>query len=128
MSVSNQSIRIRIDGVEEVNAAFLKAGADAQDIKELMDEVGTIVQRAAQPPVVSGQLAASVRSGAGKTKAIVAAGGVRTPYGPVVHYGWDRRNIAPNPFLVNALQKQQVAVYNKIDDGMRMLLKKNNLK
>jgi hypothetical protein len=130
MSISNQSVGtvIKVYGTEKVNRAFLQAGADAQDIKKVMEEAGKVVEKSANPPILSGQLAASVRSGAGKTKAIISAGGDRTPYGPVIHYGWGARGITPNPFLMNALQRQSKNVYNIIDNGIEDILKKSNLK
>lgn len=130
MSISNQSVRtvFIVSGIEAVNRAFYQAGADAQDIQKVMEEAGRVVKRAANPPVVSGELAASIRSGAGKTKALITAGGDRTPYGPVVHYGWAARGITPNPFLMNALQRQSNNVYNIIDNGIDDILKKTNLK
>lgn len=119
--------RVNVKGLTKTVRALERAGADAQDMKSLMHEIGNIVVRAAQPPQVSGVLAGTIRAGKGKTKAVVRAGGARAPYAGVIHYGWPARNIAPQPFLTNALQAERTAVFNALDDGIADILRKNDL-
>ena len=57
---------------------------------------------AAMAPHRSGTLAGSVRGNQAKTMAAVRAGGARVPYAGPIHWGWPRRNIAAQPFLVDA--------------------------
>jgi hypothetical protein len=130
MSIRSQSVRpiITIIGANEVKRSFLQAASDATDVQNVMKDIGKVVAKSANPPVVSGQLAASVRYGAGKTKAIISAGGETTPYGPVIHYGWGARGIPANPFLMNALQRQSSNIYGKINIGIYQILKLANLK
>lgn len=125
---SQDGVRVRVDGLSKTFRAMSKAGADSQDMKVLMHELGMIVVKATNPPVVSGRLAGTIRAGRGKTKAVVRAGGARAPYGPVIHYGWPARGITPQPFLLNALQRKRGDVLSALDDGIEDLLRKNNLK
>lgn len=119
---------VKVEGLSKLNRALTQAGVDSTDMKTLMHEIGTMVIRAANPPVYTGRLAQSLKAGRGKTKAVVKAGGARVPYGPVIHYGNANRNIEPNPFLLTALQQQKQEVVNMINNGIGDVLRKNNLK
>lgn len=126
-TIVNGDVRVRVEGLGQTLRKMSKAGADAQDMKDLMHSIGMLVVNAAAPPHLSGALAGSLRAGRGKTKAVVRAGGARVPYAGVVHYGWPARGIAPNPFILNALQAQRSNVLGKLDDGIEELLRKNDL-
>lgn len=107
-----------------------KAGTDAEDMRSLMVSLGMIVVQAARPrtPVLNGRLQATLRPGRGKTKSVIRAGGARTPYAGVIHYGWPKRNIAPQPFVTEAVSATQSQVLSALDEGIGDLLKKQNLK
>jgi phage gpG-like protein len=96
-------------------------------MKQLMYDIGMLVVRASLPPVLTGRLRDSIRAGRGKTKAVVRAGGARIPYAPIIHYGYPARNIQPRPFLLEALQKERGDVFDKLEDGIDDILRKNNL-
>jgi len=125
---ANGSQSVRIDGLRKLNKAFRDAEVNAQDQKDLMHSLGQIVVRAANVPAESGVLSTTVRAGRGKTKAVVRAGGAKAPYAGVVHYGWPAHNIAPNPFLLNALDSSTTEIVDALSDGIGDVLRKANLK
>lgn len=125
--VVNGTTRIRVEGLRRTVRALEQSGADAQDMKDLMHALGSIIVNAAQPPAVSGRLAGTVRAGRGKTKAVVRAGGARAPYAGVIHYGWPAHNIAPQPFLSAALQAERSDVLRALEDGLEDITRRNNL-
>jgi hypothetical protein len=127
VSSSFKGTSVKTQGLAKTSRALLQAGADSQDMKQLMHEIGLLVVRAAQPPVFTGRLASSLKSGRGKTKAVVRAGGARVPYAPIIHYGDRNRNIEPQPFLLQALQSERGDVLTKLEDGIQDILRKNNL-
>jgi hypothetical protein len=127
VNVSQSGVYVRTRGLARLSRSLNKAGADSQDLKQLMREIGMLVVNAAQPPVLTGRLAASMRAGNSKTKAVVRAGGARVPYAPVIHYGWRDRNIEPQPFFITALQRKTGAIIKKVDDGIEDILRKNDL-
>lgn len=120
--------RVSVKGLNRAVRNLEKAGVDAGDMKELMHAIGMIVVRAANAPEKSGALAGTVRAGRGKTKAVVRAGGAKTPYAGVIHYGNPHTGLRANPFLVNALQRERADVLGALEDGIDDLLKKNDLK
>ena len=120
-------VRVTVKGLSKTSRALSKAGADAKDMKDLMHRIGSLVVGAAQPPVKSGRLKASIRAGRGKTKSVVRAGGARIPYAGVIHYG-GYHNISPHPFLVRAVQQERPAVLSTLDKGIDEILRKNGLK
>jgi len=127
LSKSYLGVSIRTEGLSRTIRAMEKAGADSQDMKQLMFDIGMLVVRASLPPVLTGRLKSSIRAGRGKTKAVIRAGGQRVPYAPVIHYGYATRNIEPQPFLLDALQRKKADAFNKLEDGIDNILHKNNL-
>lgn len=119
--------RVRVTGVRKAVRALEAAGADAQDMRDLMHDLGNIVVQAAAPPSVSGRLAGTIRAGRGKTKAVVRAGGARAPYAGVIHYGWPARGIAAQPFLTDALRAKRSEVFRTLDGGIADILRRNDL-
>lgn len=125
--IANGDVRLRVSGLRRTVRDLERAGADTQDMRQLIHSVGMVVVRAASAPVRSGKLDATIRAGRGKTKAVVRAGGARAPYAGVIHYGWPARGIQAQPFLLDALQAQRAAVLQTIDQGIEEILRKNNL-
>lgn len=141
LTVSTGPVRMKVDGLSRVLRAAEKAGADAQDMKDLMHEIGMIVVREARknaPRGETGKLVGSLKAGHGKTKAVVRAGGTRVPYGGVIHWGtpglmlrdlFKRRTIGhyrQTLFLTRALQATQREAIQKLSDGLGKILKDNN--
>ncbi|MCU1530122.1 MAG: hypothetical protein JWP75_3885 [Frondihabitans sp.] len=118
---------VRITGLNKTIRALSKAGADAQDMKDLMHDIGMLVVNAAQPPVASGTLAGTIRAGYGKTKAVVRAGGAKAPYAGVIEYGWPARRLTKHGFMEDALQREQGPAIARLDQGIGAILRKNNL-
>lgn len=125
--ITNGDVRLRVSGLRTAVRNLERAGADTQDMRQLIYTVGMVVVRAASAPVRSGKLEGTIRAGRGKTKAVVRAGGARAPYAGVIHYGWPARGISPQPFLVDALQAQRNNVLQTLDTGIEEILRKNNL-
>lgn len=127
IDLSQGNLKVRVQGLRKTLRALEAAGAASDDMKDLMHDIGMLVVNAAHAPHRTGRLAATVRAGRGKTKAVVRAGGARAPYAGVVHYGWPARAIRPQPFLVEAYLGQRNAVYATLTDGIADLLKKTQL-
>ena len=127
LDLTNGDVRVVTKGLGKTLRAMEKAGADSTDMKELMFQLGNLVVKAASPPVLTGKMVGTIRAGRGKTKAVVRAGGARAPYAPITHYGWPARNIAPNPFLLKALQSERNDILTQLDQGIDDILRKNDL-
>lgn len=119
--------RVSVKGLSKSLRALERAGADAQDMKDLMHEIGMIVVRASNPPTLSGALGGTLRAGRGKTKAVIRAGGARAPYAGVIEYGWPARNIAAANYLGAALQAKRGDAFRALDDGIAAILRNNDL-
>lgn len=125
--ITNGPGRIRVEGLRTAQRQLAAAGASADDLKDLMQSIGSIVVGAANPPSRSGQLASTIRAGRGKTKAVVRAGGAKAPYAGVIHYGWPARGIPARPFLTDALQANRSRIFEQLDRGIADLLKQHDL-
>lgn len=133
LSITSGPVRLRVDGYRRTLRALEAAGADAENMRDLMHELGNIIVRDAKQrvPTESGKLGRTLRAGRGKTKAVVRAGSKAVPYAGIIHYGTPAsypKQYASSPYIVEALQSQQAAVLRKLIDGLEDLLKNNNLK
>ena len=64
-------------------------------------------QAKVEVPRRSGRLARSIGVQASQTSAFVKAGtAARVPYAGPIHFGWPKRNIRPQPFLYEAMDKR----------------------
>ena len=95
---------LEVRGAREFRRTLKAAGADLEDLKRANAEAGAIVATRGRgiAPRVTGRLAASIRPGRAVASAVVRAGGARVPYAAPIHWGWARRNIRPQPFLLEA--------------------------
>lgn len=125
--IPGKPVSFRVEGLRKTIRDLERAGAQTQDMRELMHSLGSIVVRAADAPVLTGRLASTIRAGKGKTKAVVRAGGARARYAGVRHYGWPARNIEPARFLVEALQETREQVFDELDQGIAAILQRNGL-
>jgi len=74
-----------------------------REMRDINKAAADVVVRNVDAPRLSGDLAANVRAASAGTAAKVKAGGVKIPYAGVIHYGWPDHNIAPQPFLEDAV-------------------------
>lgn len=129
------SKRLGVEGSEEFRRALKRLGNDAGDFLKVNREIARIVEAAARrrAPVRTGRLQRSITGKATKTKAYVQAGnnrkppkraktvGTAVPYAGPIHFGWPRRNIAPQPFLYSALDERRsevIEVHKKRMDAL----------
>jgi hypothetical protein len=95
---------VRVEGLNEKVRALERAGVEVTDLKGVFGEIAADAARLASSfaPRRSGKLAASIKGNKAKSKAVVKAGGARTPYAGPINYGWTSRNIAPSKFMQRA--------------------------
>lgn len=94
----------------------------------LLDELKAVNARLAQDvertarglaPIDSGTLASSLRSSGTARSGIVRGGRRSVPYFGPIHFGWRKRNIRPNPFLYDALDRRRDDVYRQYLDAVQ---------
>lgn len=101
---------IEVEGARELRRTLARAGHEIDDMVAANAEVSAFVAARAKSaaPRRSGRLASSVRGNKAKSSAVVRAGGARVVYAGVIHYGWARHNIEPQPFLVNTAHSTEL--------------------
>lgn len=115
---------LKLEGGRNLRRTLREAGSDLTELKDANAQAASIVAGRAQSwaPVVSGRLAATVRSSGTKTAGIVRAGNNRksasgVPYAAPIHWGWKARNIRANPFLSYSAQSTEptwLALYESL--------------
>lgn len=104
-------VSVRLSGEKELSARF-KAAAKADFRAANLEAAQTVAGDAtSRVPVLTGRLQASIRASATPKAGVVRAGFARLPYAGVIHFGWPRHNIAPNPFLYDALDARSAEVF-----------------
>lgn len=127
------STEYRVEGMRDVRRALRRAGGT-----ELLDAlkaehayIARVVVQAAAPrtPRRTGRLAATVRGSGTRGLSVVRAGGARTPYAGVVHWGSGNRarppmNIRPNPWISDAAQATETVWANHYEAALRALIRR----
>lgn len=106
------SSAVQITGLKEVTKAFKQYEGGVADLKAINLLAAEPVRLRALElvPVRSGALRDSIRAGAQAKTGVVRAGKVAVPYAGPIHFGWSARNIAPQPFLYDALDQRREEV------------------
>ena len=126
---------VRVEGAQDLRRKINRL-SDAVDAKSAKSELkkahlegAEVVKAAALPlvPVRSGSLKATVRAAGTIRSGRVRAGFARVPYAGPIHFGWPARNIRPQPFLYDALDRRRSEVLAVYDDRVGALIKKYNL-
>jgi HK97 gp10 family phage protein len=125
----------RIEGEREVRAKIRKMqdanskGAAKSELKKFHAEGAKLVETeaASRAPVRSGTLRGSLRSSGTQKNGVVRSGSARVPYAGPIHFGWAARNIRPQPFMYDALDRRRAEVVEVFDKGLKDLIRKFNL-
>lgn len=122
----------RVYGLNRAVRALNKAGANSEDMRDLMHEVGEVVAERARELAPKGKthrLASSIRAGRGKTKAVIRAGYERKTmrYAGVINYGWPSHNLSPRPFMTQALNERKTQALSTLSEGLNEILRNADL-
>jgi len=120
-------VSVEIDGVKAVVRQIRKIEDGAADMKSVHKKAASAVEVAVKAPVVSGRLAGDIRSTGTAGAGVIRAGRKSVPYAGPIHWGWAKRGIKANPFLVTAAELKTPKVVDIYEDGMTALIKKHNL-
>ena len=118
---------VEVEGGPQLRRAFRKAGDRADDLKAVHADAAGIVEAEAETlvPVLSGALRDTIRTSRTKSGASVLAGrGTTVPYAGPIHFGWRIRNIEPQPFLYDALDKRKGEVLKRYTEGIDSIVRR----
>jgi len=138
---------VRVEGLDDVRRKIRKMeqGLDQDaakgDLKRMNLEAAEIVAGVATGlvPVRTGKLrdtiraagaqkSGRVRSGYNIPQGAAASGNWgRMPYAGPIHFGWPARNISPQPFLYDALDRRRSEVFDAYNRNMSQIVKKYRL-
>jgi phage gpG-like protein len=113
--------RVEVQGDTRLRATLALAAHRVQDMSEPGKAAGRVLVGSARAgaPVRTGRLAASVHADTSDTETVVASDLV---YAPVIHFGWHRHHISPNPFLYRALDNTEPVVVAAYQARVRTVL------
>lgn len=107
---------IEVEGLRELVRDLRRVGdKDAIRAVKLANRDGAEVvadQAKVEVPRRTGTLAGTIRAGSSQRAGIVRAGKAAVPYAGVIHFGWPERNIAPQPFVYEAMDSRADEVFD----------------
>lgn len=118
---------IQLEGGPQLRRAFDKMEGRAGDLRDPARQAAETVEQEAESlaPVVSGALRDSIRSSVSRTGSSVRAGGtVAVPYAGPIHFGWRARNIEPQPFLYEALDRRRDEVARRYAESVAGMVRR----
>lgn len=115
---------IQVEGARELRRTLNAAGHQLDDLTNAHKDAGEIVAYAGRgrAPRKTGRRAGTIRSSGTKTGAVVRAGTAALPGVPPDHWGWEARNISPNPWLAEALEDKTPQVIHLYEDAVERVL------
>ena len=121
---------IKVEGARELRKALKNVEDGTADLKSVHADAAHVVElRATQiVPRKTGRLAESIRSTGQARQGVVRAGKASVPYAGPIHFGWPAHNIAPQPFLYDALDQRATEVIDLYQQRVDKLIKDNGLK
>lgn len=122
--------QLEIEGLRELQKSIRNLTDDSRnDMKETHRRAGQIIVEAAAPlvPVQSGALLASARSAPTQRQGRVRVGSAAVPYAGPIHFGWPARNIRPNPFIYEVLDRRRDEVMKLYEARIDELIRKYDL-
>ncbi len=137
--IKQNAVTLRTQGLGALLRHFEQAGADTQDMKDLMHAIGSMVVEDAKKrvPRKDEKLVKTLRAGRGKTKAVVRAGSKAIKYAGIIHYGTFNgytdaggrvMKIKPTLYLTEALTAQQEKSIEMLEQGIKQIMLKNDIR
>ena len=104
MSVPEDDFSLKIRGLTKFRATLKAAGVNMADMKDANVAAARTVQQRSQAigPQRTGALVGSLRTPRAVSRARVSSSLV---YAPVIHWGWPKRNIRRNRFVMRAAEQ-----------------------
>jgi len=94
---------VRIENLNKILNTLSKIGVDSQNLKGATTKASALVlpPSKANAPVRKGKLQRTVKASTARNKVQITAGTPNSvPYGAAIHWGWKKRNIQPNSWLL----------------------------
>lgn len=113
----------QVDGLNETTRALVKAGADVEELKDVMGGIATEAANVLRGfiPVASGRARDSVRPNRAKGKAVVTIGGARVPYAQVI------RSTHPSRFVQRTDDVMETRAVDMLTEGWNDIAQRNGL-
>lgn len=120
---------IKIEGAKQLQRALRQVEGGTASLKDAHLAGAKIVEREAVwiAPRRSGVLAGDVRSSGQVRQGVVRAGRASVLYAGVIHFGWPKRNIAPQPYLYDAVDSRRQEVLDVYGVQVNKAIKANGL-
>lgn len=120
---------VKVEGAKELRKALKQFEDGTRDLKGAHLEAAQVVERRGVQlaPRRSGALAGSGRSSGQAAGGVVRFGRASVDYAPYVIFGVPSRNIAPQPFIYDALDDRATQVVEVYEAAVDKLITKYDL-
>lgn len=120
---------VAVEGLRETTRDLLAAGADLEDLKDVMGSIAAEAADVMRPlvPTRTGRLQGTVRGNRAKGAATVTIGSARVPYARVINYGWARRNIRAALFTERTDTVMETRAVEILEEGWNTIAERHGL-
>lgn len=119
---------VRIENLNKLLNTLSKTGVEAQNLKGATSKASALVlpPSKATAPVKKGTLQRTVKASTARNKVQISAGTPNSvPYGAVIHWGWKKRNIKPNTWLLEVRDRYGNEVVDIYISELQKLIDEN---
>lgn len=115
--------RVELVGADTFDRTLDQAADAISDMKGATEKTATLIvaDARARAPRRTGRLASSITGDVQPNQSLVGSDLV---YAPVIHWGWPDRNIAPQPFLLEAAEGTETQWVGYFEDDITKAISK----
>lgn len=118
---------VEVVGLRRLRMTMRAAGLDLRDVRDLNKRAASVALpwvrvRTPVGPAKGGHIKATIRAGGSGRAGIIRVGSKAKPYAGVIHWGWPRRNIKPNTWVVDAAHTSERAWITVYERGIERII------
>ncbi len=117
---------VQVDGAKQLRKQAKAAEVDLSLMKETHREIANQIAGWSRPlaPTLTGRLVSTTRAAGSNTASTVRAGSKAVPYANPIHWGWKKRGIEANPWLLEAARDSEPQWWQTYTRAVEQILSK----
>lgn len=121
--------KVDIEGQKELRKALKQVEGGISDLKGVNLAAAEVVATEARGlvPRRTGRLESTIRAAGQAAAGVVRSGTAAVRYAGPIHFGWPKHNIAPQPFLYDALDARHDEVIEMYEERVQDLIRLHGL-
>lgn len=117
---------LQVKGARELRKQAKAAEVDLTELKDTHRDIANRIAGWSKPlaPTLTGRLVSTTRASGTNTASTVRAGSKAVPYANPIHWGWKRRGIEKNEWLLNTARDKEPQWFGMYQEAVEKILEK----